>query len=61
MEQKIENRGGKRKNAGPKFIYGEDTCNITLRVPKSKKEEIKKMIYRMLDSYKSKRTDDYGC
>lgn len=61
MEQKIEKRGGKRKNAGPKFIYGEDTCNITLRVPKSKKEEIKKMIYRMLDQYKSKRTDDYGC
>jgi hypothetical protein len=61
MEQKIERRGGKRKNAGPKFIYGEDTCNITLRVPKSKKEEIKKTIYRMLDQYKSKRTDDYGC
>ena len=61
MEQKIERRGGKRKNAGPKFIYGEDTCNITLRIPKSKKEEIKKMIYIMLDQYKSKRTDDYGC
>jgi hypothetical protein len=61
MEQKTENRGGKRKNAGPKFIYGEDTCNITLRVPKSKKDEIKKMIYTLLDSYKSKRTDDYGC
>ena len=61
MEQKIERRGGKRKNAGPKFIYGEDTCNITLRVPKSKKDEIKKTIYRMLDQYKSKRTDDYGC
>jgi hypothetical protein len=58
MEQKIENRGGKRKGAGPKFIYGEDTCNITLRVPKSKKEEIKKMIYRMLDSYK---TINDGC
>lgn len=61
MEQKIERRGGKRKNAGPKFIYGEDTCNITLRIPKSKKDEIKKMIYRMLDQYKSKRKDDYGC
>ena len=61
MEQKIERRGGKRKGAGPKFIYGEDTCNITLRVPKSKKEEIKKTIYRMLEQYKSKRTDDYGC
>jgi hypothetical protein len=61
MEQKIERRGGKRKNAGPKFIYGEDTCNITLRVPKSKKDEIKKMIYTLLEQYKSKRTDDYGC
>jgi hypothetical protein len=61
MEQIIKTHGGKRKGAGPKFIYGEDTCNITLRVPKSKKEEIKKMIYTLLDSYKSKRTDDYGC
>ena len=61
MEQKIERRGGKRAGAGPKFIYGEDTCNITLRVPKSKKDEIKKTIYRMLEQYKSKRTDDYGC
>ena len=61
MEQKIERRGGKRAGAGPKFIYGEDTCNITLRVPKSKKEEIKKMIYTFLEQYKSKRTDDYGC
>ena len=61
MEQKIERRGGKRAGAGPKYIYGEDTCNITLRVPKSKKDEIKKTIYRMLEQYKSKRTDDYGC
>jgi hypothetical protein len=61
MEQKIERRGGKRAGAGPKFIYGEDTCNITLRVPKSKKDEIKKMIYTFLEQYKSKRTDDYGC
>jgi len=58
MEQKIERRGGKRKNAGPKFIYGEDTCNITLRVPKSKKEEIKKMIYALLHQFK---TINDGC
>jgi hypothetical protein len=30
-------------------------------VPKSKKEEIKRLIYEHLEQYKSKRTDDYGC
>jgi len=49
---KKENRGGKRVGAGPKFIYGEETVNITLRVPKSKKEEIKKMIYSYLNQFK---------
>ena len=33
---KKENRGGKRAGAGPKFKYGEETINITLRIPKSK-------------------------
>jgi hypothetical protein len=61
MEQKINTHGGKRRGAGPPFKYGEDTCNITLRVPKSKKEEIKRLIYQHLEQYKSKRTDDYGC
>ena len=61
MEQKIERRGGKRAGAGPKFIYGEETVNITLRVPKSKKDEIKRIIYAHLEQFKSKRTDDYGC
>ena len=66
-EEKKENRGGKRENAGPKYIYGEETCNITLRVPKSKKEEIKKIIYSHLDQYKHKRSakevkgGHYGC
>ena len=61
MEDKINTHGGKRAGAGPPFIYGEETCNITLRVPKSKKEEIKRIIYAHLEQYKSKRTDDYGC
>jgi hypothetical protein len=61
MEQIVNTHGGKRKGAGPPFKYGEDTCNITLRVPKSKKEEIKRLIYKHLEQYKSKRTDDYGC
>lgn len=64
---KKENRGGKRAGAGPKFIYGEDTINITLRIPKSKKEEIKKMIYSYLNQFKVARDDvkqkggHYGC
>ena len=64
---KKENRGGKREGAGPKFIYGEETCNITLRIPKSKKEEIKKMIYSYLNQFKVARDDvkekggHYGC
>ncbi len=64
---KKENRGGKRVGAGPKFIYGEDTCNITLRVPVSKKEEIKKGIYSYLNQFKVSRSDvmekggHYGC
>jgi hypothetical protein len=64
---KKENRGGKRVGAGPKFIYGEETCNITLRVPLSKKEEIKKVIYSYLNQFKVSRDDvmekggHYGC
>lgn len=64
---KKENRGGKRVGAGPKFIYGEETVNITLRIPKSKKEEIKKMIYSYLNQFKVARSDvkekggHYGC
>jgi hypothetical protein len=66
-EEKKENRGGKRVGAGPKFIYGEDTCNITLRVPTSKKDEIKKVIYSYLNQFKVGRDDvkekggHYGC
>ena len=64
---KKENRGGKRVGAGPKFKYGEDTCNITLRVPVSKTEEIKKVIYAYLNQFKVSRDDvmekggHYGC
>ena len=54
---KKENRGGKRAGAGPKFIYGEDTCNITLRIPASKKEEIKKGIYSYLNQFKVARDE----
>ena len=52
IEQKKENRGGKREGAGPKFKYGEPTGNITLRVPLSRKSEVKKMVYAYLDQFK---------
>jgi hypothetical protein len=64
---KKENRGGKREGAGPPFKYGEDTVNITLRVPASKKAEVKEMIYSYLNQFKVSRSDvtskggHYGC
>jgi|688.fasta_scaffold86570_9 hypothetical protein len=51
VEQKKENRGGKREGAGPPFKYGEPTCNVTLRVPKSKKAEVKKLVYEYLNQF----------
>jgi len=49
--KKKENWGGVRAGAGAKFKYGEATCNITLRVPKSKKEEVKRLVYAHLEQY----------
>ena len=66
-EDKKENRGGKREGAGPKFKYGEDTVNITLRVPITKKDDVKRLVYAYLEQYKNKRSakevrgGDYGC
>lgn len=64
---KKENRGGKRAGAGPKFKYGEETSNITLRVPTSKKAEVKRLVYAFLEQYKAVKSDitskggHYGC
>jgi hypothetical protein len=61
------NHGGKREGAGPKFKYGEDTVNITLRVPVSKKAQVKEMIYSYLEQFKAVKSDakdkggHYGC
>jgi len=67
-EVKNENRGGKREGAGPKFKYGEETCNITLRVPKSKKADVKRLVYEYLKQYVKftsakdiKGGGEYGC
>jgi hypothetical protein len=64
---KKENRGGKRVGAGPKFKYGEETINITLRIPKSKKEEVKELVRSYLNQFKVVKSDvkskggHYGC
>ena len=51
-EEKKENRGGKRVGAGPKFKYGEDTVNATFRVPVSRKNAVKGVVYAYLDQFK---------
>ena len=56
-EIKIERRGGKREGAGPKYIYGETTCNITFRVPKSHKKEVKEYVYDFLKQFKTYNRD----
>lgn len=53
MEIKIERRGGKRAGAGPPFKYGETTVNITLRIPVSKKDDIKRLVYAYLEQFKT--------
>jgi len=64
---KKENRGGKRAGAGPKFKYGEETINITLRIPKSKKAQVKELLHAYLEQFKVVKSDvtskgeHYGC
>ena len=65
--KKKENRGGTRVGAGPKFKYGEATCNLTLRLPKSKKEDVRNLVREYLRDYIVTRDrnelkgDYYGC
>jgi hypothetical protein len=67
QEVKTENRGGKREGAGPKFVYGEETINITFRIPKSRKQGVKDTVYSYLQQFKHKRSakevrgGEYGC
>jgi hypothetical protein len=59
--------GGVRVGAGPPFKYGEETCNITLRVPTSKKAAVKELVYAYLEQFKVVKSDvtskggHYGC
>jgi hypothetical protein len=59
--------GGVRVGAGPPFKYGEETCNVTLRVPTSKKAAVKELVYAYLEQFKVVKSDvtskggHYGC
>ena len=52
QNMKKETRGGARLNAGPKLKYGEPTKQIVLRCPKSKVEELKKIIRSKLSEWR---------
>jgi hypothetical protein len=56
-ETKIERRGGIREGAGQPLLYGEKTINITFRIPKSHKQEIKEYMYAFLKQFKTKNND----
>lgn len=45
-------RGGARKGAGAKAIYGENTVVITRRVPASKKDELAAVIDKLLKKWR---------
>jgi hypothetical protein len=49
--------GGFRKNARRPLKYGEPTVNLVMRVPKSKKLKIKKMVNDELKQYIVKKLD----
>jgi hypothetical protein len=47
--------GGARKGAGKKLKYGEETVNITIRVPKSLAKAIREMIKDFLKPFEVKK------
>ena len=53
QEKKIERRGGKRAGAGQPLLYGEKTINITFRIPKSRKQDVKDVVYSFLKQFKT--------
>lgn len=47
-------KGGKRNNAGRKPLYDEPTEPLTMKVPGSKKKEIKQKFQQVLKPYQIK-------
>jgi hypothetical protein len=52
-KKKAEKRGGKRKNAGRKKLYNEETKTVSFALPKSRIEEIKQHVKTKLSNYKT--------
>jgi hypothetical protein len=50
-KKEIENRGGKRKGAGAKKRYNEETKTISFRCPLSKIDDIKALINHRLSKW----------
>lgn len=48
-------RGGIRPNSGRKFKYGEETVNITVRIPKTKVKDFRAMVKAWLDQFRTKK------
>lgn len=49
-EQSNQNRGGARRNAGAKPKYNEPTKTTAFRIPISKVDEVKKIVWDYLNS-----------
>lgn len=50
-KKKKDNRGGPGRNQGRKLKYGEETINLSIRVPVSKKEELRKIVNAKLKKW----------
>jgi hypothetical protein len=51
IKKKIENRGGARSGSGAKSKYGEPTVNLTIRVPESKKDDVRSLVASYLEQF----------
>lgn len=64
MEQQKKQRGGRRKGAGRKSLYGEKMATVCFRVPVSAKETVLQMVRVYLQTLKienKKHDPEYGC
>ncbi len=53
LEKKIRKKGsgGARPSAGRSQKYGEPTSNVTIRVPTSRKEEVRELVRVYLEKF----------
>jgi len=56
--KKKKTHGGARSGSGAKSKYGEPTVNIKIRVPESKKEQVRKMVGDYLKQFVAQRNEN---